>query len=163
MPASTASDVMAREVFTVSPDLSVVDLEQELYAHRISGAPVVEHGRLVGVVSRSDIDRLISQERSRSAATSGYAWQADPVEGDEGLVRSPTAAAMESLQKTLVREIMTPDVLSVPPDARIGHVARVMHERRVHRVLVVEQGRLRGIITSLDLVRLLAEAADPSR
>lgn len=158
MRASRASEIMARQVFTVGPDLSVVDLEQELYAQHISGAPVVEHGRVVGIVSRSDIDRLVSRERTRSAATGSYTWQADLPEAEEGGRRTPTAAAMESLQKTLVREIMTPEVISVSPDAPVAHVARVMHERRIHRVLVIEEGQLRGIISSLDLVRVLAEA-----
>jgi CBS domain-containing protein len=158
MGTSRASEIMVRRVFTVGPDLTVLDLEQQLHAQHVSGAPVVEHGRVVGIVSRSDIDRLVSHERSRAAATGRYTWQADLPEGEEGEPRSPAASAMESLQKTLVREIMTPEVISVSPDAPLAHVARVMCERRIHRVLVIERGRLCGIIGSLDLVRVLAEA-----
>ena len=61
MRSKTVRDIMTTEVFTVSPGLSLVDLELELGAQRVSGAPVVEHGKLVGIVSRSDIDRRQQQ------------------------------------------------------------------------------------------------------
>lgn len=159
MKASTASDIMSHQVFSVPPELTVVDLEQELFANRISGAPVVERGKVVGIVSRSDIDQLVSRERSRSAATGSYYWQADLPES-EALAgpANPTRSATESLQNTRVREIMTPQVISVAPEDPIAHVARLMHERRIHRVLVLEQGQLVGLISSLDLVGVLASA-----
>jgi CBS domain-containing protein len=158
MKAATASDVMVHQVFTVPPDLKVVDLEQELYANRISGAPVVDGSKLVGIVSRSDIDRLVSQERSRSAATASYYRQMDVPDGEETGGRDPASSAVASLQETRVREIMTPEVISVSPEDPISRVARLMVERRIHRVLVVEQGELQGLISSLDLVAVLASS-----
>jgi CBS domain-containing protein len=52
---------------------------------------------------------------------------------------------------------MIDDILSVVPDATLQEVAKVMLERPVHRVLVMEGGALLGLISSLDLLRLFAE------
>lgn len=158
MKASTASDVMVHQVFTVPPDLKVVDLDQELYANRIGGAPVVDGRKLVGIVSRSDIDRLVSHQRGGPAATASYYWQGDLPEGEEPAAYNAARTTLESLQKTLVREIMTPEVISVSPEEPISRVARLMYDRRIHRVLVVERGELQGLISSLDLVGVLASA-----
>lgn len=159
MKASTASDVMVHQVFTVPPDLKVVDLDQELYANRIGGAPVVDGRKLVGIVSRSDIDRLVSHQRSGPAATASYYWQGDLPEGEEPAAPdNPASTTVEILQETLVREIMTPQVISVSPEEPISRVARLMYDRRIHRVLVVEGGELQGLISSLDLVGVLASA-----
>ena len=51
-----ANDVMAEKVFSVSPELSLLELERDLAAQRITGAPVIDHGRVVGIVSRADVD-----------------------------------------------------------------------------------------------------------
>ncbi len=151
---------MAHQIFTVSPDLKVVDLEQELYANRITGAPVVDGREVVGVVSRSDIDRLVVHQGSGPAATASFYWQGDLPAGDEPAAPEEPAstAAVEILQDTLVREIMTTGVISVSPEDPISRVARLMHDRRIHRVLVVENGELQGLISSIDLVGVLASA-----
>ncbi len=58
-------DIMTREVVTVSPDTPIIEVAQLLLDRRIGGVPVVEHGRVVGVITESDLFRLIvSQGRS---------------------------------------------------------------------------------------------------
>ena len=56
----------------------------------------------------------------------------------------------------LAADVMTPDPISLGPDASVPDVARALCDNRVHRVLVVEDSQLRGIISSFDLVALLA-------
>jgi CBS-domain-containing membrane protein len=51
----TAADVMTREVVSVEPDTSVRDVAELLYTRRISGVPVVEHDRVIGIVSEGDL------------------------------------------------------------------------------------------------------------
>ena len=55
-----------------------------------------------------------------------------------------------------VEDIMTPDVLCVPPDASVESVAQKMVDAGVHRALVVDDATLCGIVTSFDLLRVLA-------
>lgn len=154
-----ARDVMVREVFTVSPDTVLLELERELAAHRITGAPVLDHGRLVGIVSRADIDARLFREQSRSAATALFYQQSDLDDPGAQRPADPAAAALESLRHLHVRDVMTRELLAVAPEARLPEVARVMRDRRVHRVLVLEAGRLVGIVSSFDVVRAVAELA----
>jgi CBS domain-containing protein len=154
-----ARDVMVREVFTVSPDLVLLELERELAAHRITGAPVLDHGRLVGIVSRADIDARLFREQSRSAATALFYQQSD-LDGPTAPEPSdPGATALESLRQLRVRDVMTRELLAVAPEATLPEVACVMRDRRIHRVLVLEAGRLVGIVSSFDVVRAVAELA----
>jgi CBS domain-containing protein len=150
-----ARDIMTSEVFTVSPTLSLIDLDHDLDAQRVSGAPVVEHGKLVGIVSRSDIHRRLHRERSHSAGMAAFYLAVDPSE-ERGRPPDPTQSALDELRHLRVRDIMSPTVLSVGPDATVPDVARLMDERRIHRVLVLEEGQLRGLISALDLVRVIA-------
>jgi len=151
----TARDVMTSRVFSVSPELTLIDLERDLDSQRVTGAPVVEHGKLVGIVSRSDIDRQLHRERSRSAGMAAFYLALDPGE-ERAPEADPTESALEGLRSFRVRDIMTPEVISVTPDTGVRDVARVMDERRIHRVLVLENGQLQGLISTLDLVRVLA-------
>src|SRR5437667_8823289 len=59
-----ARDVMQSNVLSASPDMTLAALEDFLISKRISGVPVLEHGALVGIISRSDVVRALSLERS---------------------------------------------------------------------------------------------------
>ena len=69
------------------------------------------------------------------------------------------AALWDRLQELCAADVMTPGTLSVHPDSPIGEVARLIRENRIHRILVVEDNRLAGILSTFDLVALL-EAQD---
>jgi CBS domain-containing protein len=109
----------------------------ELLTRRgISGAPVIDAaGRPVGVVSRADI---LVHDRE---AVDGVGRDAG--EGETGA--------------DCVRDVMTPVVFCVPPDAPASRVVRDMLGLRVHRLFVVDDlGTLIGVISALDLLRRLA-------
>lgn len=156
----TASDLMQRDVVSVPPDRPLAELEELLLKHRIHGVPVVEDGRLVGIVSRSDVIRQLKLEEERIASSSYY-FESDQSfhvpgapDAEPGRVLEVAAGRVAKLR---VRDVMVDDLITVAPDAPLQEVARVMADRRIHRLLVTEDGRLRGIVTSLDLVRLLAD------
>jgi CBS domain-containing protein len=142
----TAADIMERTVVTVPPDLRLAELEDLLLSRRIGGVPVVEKGTLVGIVSRSDVVRSLSLGRSLAGIVA------------EGLGSSaPESALVEQLRARTVRDAMVADVVTVTPDTPIRDVARVLVERHLHRVPVAAGGKLLGVISSLDLVRVIAE------
>lgn len=64
---------------------------------------------------------------------------------------------IEHIRELCVQDIMTQQVISVCGDAAINQIASVMCEKNIHRILVVENQHLIGIIESLDLVKLLAD------
>jgi CBS domain-containing protein len=66
-------------------------------------------------------------------------------------------AELEQADATSVREIMTPTAYTIPHDTPVADVARTMVSGRVHRLLVTRAGRVVGIVTTLDLLKLLYE------
>jgi CBS domain-containing protein len=154
--ALRAMDVMEKGVRTVGPRMALADLERSLIQHRVSGYPVVDDGTLVGVVSRSDIIRALSVTRSYEGQISDYYLQVaqpDDEKPSEDATGARVGARMDSLT---VADAMTRKVLTVEADLPVTEVASLLMERRIHRVPVTENGALVGIITSLDLVQLIA-------
>ncbi len=122
-------EIMHPDVETIQCDATIAELERLLRQHRISGLPVVSpDGELMGIVSKTDILSRLDLDGS--------------------LARS---------QKK-VWEIMTPDILWVDAQEEVAEVARKMVEARVHRVLVYEAAALRGIVTSFDFMRVVADS-----
>lgn len=150
----TAKDVMNPNVITVREDLSVQELAQFLTEHGISGAPVEDRdGRIIGVVSLTDIAENTSEGTGVEAAQSDFyirSWEY-PVEGEElsGLHIEDAGVP--------VSEIMTPTVFTVSPDTQISEIARTMVSGRIHRLLVTDSDHLVGIVTTLDLLKVMAK------
>jgi len=111
-------DVMTREVVTIGPETPCDEARRLMEEHRIRHLPVVDAGRLVGMLSDRDV---------RSVA-----------------VQSPGAVA---------GRIMTPDPVTVTPQTRVEHAARLMLDARFGSLPVTEGHTLVGIVTYTDLLR----------
>lgn len=159
-------DAMQPHPIRIVPDETLAELERVLLAERVGGLPVVEDGRLVGVVSRSDILRLLGVERAVAEAQADFyrEFYDDPfapsahaaredAEQREG-IEQQIAQRMASLR---VRDAMTPEVVAIDAGAPLRDAAALMAERRIHRLIVTEDGRLAGVLSALDVVRLVAE------
>ncbi len=162
----SARDLMKSKVHTVSPDETLADLEDRLLAHHIGGAPVVERGKLVGIVTRSDVVRALSMERELASAQIDFyrEYEHDPDAPSEVVAREMEEDATEAARMVAermahlrVRDAMIPDVVTVDAASPLRDVARTLAERRIHRVVVKEGEELTGILTALDLVRLIAD------
>lgn len=130
-----ARDVMTNEVTTVTPETPLSEFARICADDKISGAPVVEvGGRLAGVVSHTDLVERLLQE--------------DPFQ-EPGREFDLPEAAREWRQ---VEDIMTQEVLTVAPDAPVQDIAARMARERIHRVVVMKDNDVVGIITSLDLL-----------
>lgn len=147
-------DLMSSGVATVRSSLPVTELEQLLVREGISGMPVVEDGELCGVVSRTDILRALASAEGNAGATLAYYQEI------AGSVPEPNAAARmasERIAALTVQDIMTRELIAVASDQPVREVAQTMVSRGVHRVLVTAGRRLLGIVTTLDLVRAIAD------
>jgi len=156
----TASDVMTREVATASPSWPIAELERVFSEKHVSGLPVVEGHRLVGVVSISDVIRKINVERSRAGEISDYFGSLDPKA--EAVVKSledEEHFVADRLMDECVRDVMSPATFVVAPTLPISEVAALLCEQHIHRVPVVDKGRLVGILSALDIVGLVARGA----
>lgn len=146
-------EIMSTDVETLSPDLPVSDLEDRLISHRVGGFPVVDEGKLVGMVTRSDLVRVLDLEHTIDAQL-GEAVGA-VAEADSATGRGARIGAR--LEAMTVADVMIRRVVFVSPTDGVAEAARTMVEKRVHRLPVVDAGRLVGIVTSLDVARLVAE------
>jgi CBS domain-containing protein len=159
--ARKVSDVMRTEVLTISPNKRLPDLERKLLSSRVGALPVVDSvGGLVGIVSRSDMVRQLCLERSLGEAMAdAYRSQtndqfADQAQQDVG------GRIGERMENLAVSDVMIRDVLTVGPDESLAKAAQLMIDRHVHRLPVVADGRLVGILSSLDLARVVAETPE---
>jgi CBS domain-containing protein len=154
--ALSASDVMQTGIVTVSPELPLLDVHRLFVAEEIHGAPVIdEDGVVSGVVSSADLLRVVAEEHGVAGVAVDYLRDLVEFSGPDW------ASTPEDFQNRLgdlsVRDAMTPNVVTVSPDATVGEVARILCENRVHRVLVTENDQLLGIISTLDLVAVLRD------
>ena len=142
-----ARNAMKRNVVTVNPEITVQELARTLMEEGISGAPVVDsQGFLVGVVSQTDLVRH-DREGLAGAEEDGHPFYQ---EIDSSL---PRGFHTESPDGTRVRDIMTPLVISASETTPLRRLARMMLRKHVHRVIITRDGKVRGIITSMDLLR----------
>ncbi|MBI5574864.1 MAG: CBS domain-containing protein [Deltaproteobacteria bacterium] len=124
---------MTKKVITVGPEDTLEQAASLLAGHRIHRLPVVRDGRLVGIVSDSDI---------RNAAVR-------PVQPETGPVGSKT-----------VGEIMTREVITVTPWDTVEDALLILQKKRLGALPVVEGSRVIGIITKADVLAALVETLD---
>jgi CBS domain-containing protein len=148
-----AQDVMTAPVITVAPHTSVPEIAALLVERRISAVPVVDCGTMVGIVSEGDLLRRVETRTERHRA--GWLQML--------LNRPAQAAEFVKEHGACARDVMTSDVLSVAPDTELTEIARILEQRRIKRVPVVERGALVGIVSRANLLRaLVAYRRSPS-
>ena len=148
-----AKDVMQKDVKSVGPNLSLTDLERRFVKDNVSGFPVVDDGQLRGVVSASDVIAHLCEERSNDKGSAGY-YEDDVKMEFDSVASDWVSAEIGERTHLCVRAVMNTDVISVSSDTPLREVAALMTEKRIHRVLVVDDHDLVGVISSLDIVRV---------
>ena len=144
-------ELMNHRLMTVSPTDSLRDLVDFLRENRIHGALVREAGRLVGVVSATDVLVFLSDE----AVEPEYGFS--HLFADDGELTAPLAP---HLAEANVEEIMTPAVFLIDAGATVGEAARVMKEQGVQRLAVVQGDEAVGVVSVTDLVPILTRYED---
>lgn len=142
-----ASDVMVRAVVTVSPDTTVEALARLMINLRIGGVPVLEKdGVLVGIVSEGDLLRRVEIETERHR----------PRWSEQFSSNSQRATEYIKSHARRVRDIMTREVFTVEAAATLGEIADLLEARKIKRVPVVHDGKVVGIVSRADLLKVLA-------
>lgn len=145
-------DVMNRKPVTVQAKSKVGEAALLLRENRISGMPVLDGERLVGVVSESDLLRLLSVEEEE-----GGLWLPSPFEVFELPFRDLMKwermhSAIDEIPKTSVVSVMSKSLHEIGPEDSIERAAAIMTDNRINRLPVVENGRLVGIVTRGDII-----------
>lgn len=150
-------DVMKKDVVTVSPDMSMPDLQRIFVEKKFGAVPVLDRERrLKGIVSRSDVVRKFSLEQSIAELADSDFDATLGVEDRDATLGSIGAAAGRRLANVKARDIMIHDVLTIGPDEPLAEAAKQMLEKRIHRLPVLEDGKLVGIVSAFDFMALYA-------
>ncbi|MDT8395485.1 MAG: CBS domain-containing protein [bacterium] len=128
-----AKDYMTRIVETIHPDDYLVDVRKTMQERNLRHIPVVDNGKLVGIVSLNTIrDAAPSKATDLSIHEIHYL-----------------------LSKMKIKDVMKKDVVTCGPEDHVEDVAKVMQTRRIGAVPVVEKGRLLGILTNAEMFLIL--------
>ena len=138
-------DVMTKDLLAVAPDTGLSSCAELFAKHEISGAPVVRpDGSVCGVISVSEISQRHEDTRARAGYSVFYRL-VDGVPVEQGSDTEDSAGRVE--------DVMSTELLSINADADLKEAGAKMLEHHVHRILVVEDGKCVGIVSTLDLIR----------
>jgi CBS domain-containing protein len=153
-PSSASPSVVefmtsADDLITLSPEQPLKAAAQALLDAKITGAPVVEKGVLVGVISRTDL--LYKLAGLRSLAVAGM--------GPRSLRYMDNTQRLMKVDAVKVQDAMTSSPISVTPQATMQDAATIMLRKKLNRIMVAtKEGELKGMVTASDVVRLTLEA-----
>jgi CBS domain-containing protein len=143
------ADIMTREVVYVTPTTPVSQVAKLLVEYSISGVPVLENDKLVGIVTEEDLvmrDAIIDMPHFFGVFDSVF-YLAGKHEFDE---------EMQKVLATEARDLMTSNVVSIKEDASVQALATLMIKKEINPVPVVNsKGAIVGIVSRSDLVRLM--------
>jgi CBS-domain-containing membrane protein len=145
----TAADLMSSDVVTIPQHLSLRKAAHLLSNANVTGAPVIDsRGVCVGVISATDFVHLADSDGCTA-----------PRDRRECVCSEWQVVEVENLPGDEVACFMTPDPVTVRPNARITDLARMMIDGHIHRVIVVDaQRRPVGIVSSTDILAAVAYA-----
>ena len=121
-------DVMTWNVVTIPSDTPIMEAKKIMQTHKILRLPIVDKGKLVGIVTKERIDR-----QGPSPATSLSVWELNYL-----------------LAKMTVREIMQKELITVTPTTSVESAVALAQAKGVGALPVVEDGKLIGIVTTND-------------
>ena len=123
-------DLMQTSVLSVSPAARLLDIHQLFVAEEIHGAPVIDEDdrSLRGMVSNLDLLRAALEQLE-----------------------------LEEPRSRCAADIMVPSVVTIGPDATIAEAAQLMRDQRIHRLVVVEDREVVGILSTFDVIDALIE------
>jgi len=161
-PLLRARDLMERDVITVTPETRILDVHRLFVEEEIHGAPVVGDDRVVcGVVSTLDLLRIVRDalEPGAGATATTYFRNELPYSGPDWLQMPEDL--QDRMQVLTAADAMTREIVVIGIDATVAEIAGAMLEHHVHRLLVVEDRVLQGVITTFDLLRALSRGGVP--
>ncbi len=157
MSQLTAKDIMTTDVLKAQADWSLDRLAEFFIENSISGAPVIsEQNKLIGVVSLTDIIKNDTFSENDPNSYSPHEYYLHNLENRYSKAEiSSLCIGGEPL--TTVGDIMTPIIFNVSEDTTIQKVAESMIKNRVHRIFVTQSGNIVGVISSIDMLKIIRD------
>lgn len=138
-------DIMETQVITLSPNTTYEEAARVLYENNISGAPVVdENNQTVGMISEKDLFKVL------------YPFYKSFYEHPEFYADNESRESKaKEIRGKKIEIFMSKDIATVTPDTPILTAGAVMLARGIHRLPVVEEGKIVGIISRKSIYRAI--------
>lgn len=141
-------DVMTKVVVSVMPGHSIWHAARIMLDRRISGLPVIDDGRLIGVLTEGDLMRRF--EFGVGASASPWIQSTSPEGAARDYVRT---------HSWRVSDVMSAPAVAIEETAPIADAARLLSARNIKRLPVLRDGEVVGVVSRADLLRVIAAAA----
>ena len=128
------AEVMSKDVVTAKPEITVSETEKTMIAHGFRRLPIVSNHKIIGIVTVMDILRFF---------------------GTGQVFKHLQSGTISQVLQTPILETATKDIATIEPDADVGQAARIMQERNIGSLPVVEDEKLIGIITERDFFKII--------
>jgi len=124
-------DIMTTDVITIPSNTHIIDAKRIMDSHKLKRLPVVNRGKLVGIVTKPSLDRVVPPEPNpRDLLEFSY--------------------NIASLYRMPVKDVMKKDVVTVTPDTTVERAVWLAQKNKVGALVVVEDGQVVGIATTND-------------
>ena len=134
-------NLMTTDVLTIGPDAPLKEAARRMIEAGISGLPVTDDGKLVGIITEADFVKTEADRRKKERA---------------GLLRFFTDSGGPAATARNVGDVMTRDVLTLRPDTDHAEAARIMQAEGIKRLPVVDGGKLVGLVSRTDMLKAFA-------
>jgi CBS-domain-containing membrane protein len=142
----TARDIMSSPVVSVAPDTPIRDLVDRMLLLRISGLPVVDADqRVLGIVTESD---LLEKEDRPAPEPPLISWHGRSLRLERMLGRYRKATG------TTARDVMTENIITATESTDVHELTHLMLRHNINRILILREGRLAGIVTRADVLKV---------
>ena len=151
-------NIMKKKVITLSPEDSIVKVLRTFSKNHISGVPVVKKNKLVGIITDSDIiaNLDIHTPKVHFSTSPDFILLLAGLKSKKGL--DEIEMEMKILKRFKVRDFMNVNVLTANPEDTITDVARLIHEKKITRVPIInKKEKVVGLVARQDLIRALTE------
>ncbi len=128
------SNIMTTNLITLDVKESLDKAEHLFKKYKIRHIPVIENEKIIGMISLNDILRI------------SFA---------DGAYREEENISSSIYEMFTIRQLMIGNLETVSPDATIKEVAELLVKREFHSLPVVEKGKLKGMVTTTDLIKYL--------
>lgn len=149
--------VMSEEVRAVCSTTSLPDLGRKFNDENVDGFAVIDDGVFRGEVSRLDVLRRVDEERADAEMATGFWEEGAGIESPLPAMEWISEFVGKHMDHLTVSDVMNAHPLTVDPSESLLDVARRMAARKMHRVFVLDDRRLVGVVSAYDFLRLYAD------
>lgn len=149
-------EIMTKDLITITPDANIPEIVKKMSKNEISGLPVVEGNKIVGMVTESDIMELLEFHDF------GNYMLPIPFDVIEAIMEMRSEIDeikqdFDNLKSAKAKDVMTKKLITTNPEDHVTKVSQDMMENNINRIPVIENDKLVGIVARSDVLKALSK------